>query len=283
MRIVAIVGSYNEALYVRPCLDHYIAQGVEVFLIDNESQDDTVEIAREYLGRGLIGIEIMPRHGEFRLEEQLRRKEAVAERVKADWFLHADMDEIRLPPAGEGTLASAIAEADRAGYSAINFRTYLFLPTVEEPDHEHEDFQRTMRWYCYMEPAYPHQVKGWRQPAGWGPAQPLRHLLYRRGLIGPRAQLARSAGHRVEFPGRRLSPRDFILKHYQVLSLRHAIEKYVDKSFSSAEMARGWHGWKAVAERHNLRLPHQSELRAFVSDAALDRSEPQLRTPMFVG
>ncbi|MFC6777079.1 glycosyltransferase family 2 protein [Methylobacterium gregans] len=100
MRVVAILASHNEEVYVRACLDTYIAQGVEVYLIDNDSTDRTVEIARTYLGRGLIGIERFPRNGTYEWLPILRRKEEIADAIRADWYIHADMDEIRLPRAG---------------------------------------------------------------------------------------------------------------------------------------------------------------------------------------
>ena len=71
------------------------------------------------------------------------------------------------------------------------------------------------------------------------------------------------------------------MKHYQVLSLRHAVEKYARKVFSPEELARGWHGWRGVAKAERLRLPHESEMRRFVSDDALERSDPLRRTLIY--
>lgn len=35
MRIVAILASYNEGHFMRACLEHYLQQGVEVYLLGN--------------------------------------------------------------------------------------------------------------------------------------------------------------------------------------------------------------------------------------------------------
>lgn len=261
MRIIAILASYNEELYVRACFDNFIRQGVEIYLIDNESTDSTVEIARSYLGRGLIGVETFPRRGVYQWEPILRRKEEISVELCADWYVHADMDEIRLPPRSGTTLSSALREADEAGFNAVNFRNFLFLPTAESPDHEHLNFPETMLWYRYMEPSYPNQIKAWKKQ--------------------PAVNLAQSGGHMVEFEGRKLYPIDFIMKHYQVLSLRHAIQKYAVKIYAPEELRRGWHGWKATVKADELRLPFEREMRRFTSDDDLDTSDPIKRTPIF--
>ena len=153
MRVVAILASYNEELYIRACFDNFIAQGCEIYLIDNDSTDATVEIAREYLGKGLINIEHYPRDGVYRWHPILLRKEEIADELKADWYIHADPDEIRLPPTAGTTLVQYLESLDRANYNAVNFKNFLFLPTLESPNHEHEKFEKTMLWYRYMEPS----------------------------------------------------------------------------------------------------------------------------------
>lgn len=95
LRIIALLATYNERRFIQASLEHNIAQGLEVYLIDNESTDDTVRIAEQYLGRGLIGIESFPRGGMIRWVELLKRKEQLAFTLDADWFIHIDADEFR--------------------------------------------------------------------------------------------------------------------------------------------------------------------------------------------
>jgi len=277
MRVVAILASYNEELYIRACFDNFIAQGCEIYLIDNDSTDATVEIAREYLGKGLINIEHYPRDGVYRWHPILLRKEEIADELKADWYIHADPDEIRLPPTAGTTLVQYLESLDRANYNAVNFKNFLFLPTLESPNHEHEKFEKTMLWYRYMEPSYPNQIKAWKRQTSSTPSQRRDQHLKASKSLG----LADHGGHKVEFEGLRLAPVDFIMKHYQVLSLPHAIRKYVTKRYAADEVDRGWHGWKASAQERNLRLPSQSEMRQFIGDEKLDTSEPITRTLIF--
>src|SRR3954471_22720098 len=120
MRVIALLATYDEERFVASCLEHLIRGGVEVFLIDNESTDGTVEIARSYLGNGLVGVEIVPRTGVYSWRPLLRRKSELAITLKADWFLHVDADEVRLPPSSGTTLAEALLDVDRQGYNAVN-------------------------------------------------------------------------------------------------------------------------------------------------------------------
>src|SRR5689334_12709713 len=59
-RVIAIIAAFNEGDMVSAVIGHLVKNGIEVYLIDNHSTDDTVEQARTWLGRGLINIETFP-------------------------------------------------------------------------------------------------------------------------------------------------------------------------------------------------------------------------------
>jgi len=255
LRVVALLATYNERRFVGPCLEHLRGQGVETYLIDNCSEDETVSIAERYLGNGVIGIESLPREkGVFELGAQLRRKEELAMQIEADWIIHVDADELRLPPRGGQTLAEAIATADQLGYNAVNFLEFTFIPTREEPDHDHVEFQRTLRTYYPFAPVLPHRLTAWK-------------------AAGP-VELMRSGGHVVEFAGLKMYPESFPAKHYLFLSVPHAIEKYVRREYEPVEVKRGGHGWRAGITAEDIRLPSESEVRVAHADEDLDPSDP---------
>ncbi len=260
MRIVAILASYNERRFIGACLDHLHAQGVETYLVDNCSSDETVAIAERRLGRGLIGIEEFPRDGVYDWRGLLRRKEQLAAgELDADWLIHLDPDEVRLPPRGFGTLAEAFQVVDREGYNAVNFDELTFVPTREAPDHDHPDFQRTLRTYYPFCPKFPHKLTAWKKTAA------------------PEPNIASTGGHRVSFAGLRMYPQSFPMKHYLFLSVPHAVEKYVQRSYAAAEVDSGWHGWRARVEEEDLSLPSASELRFAEPGGELDFSSPRKR------
>lgn len=257
MRIVALIATYNEDLVLGACLENLARQGVEFVVIDNESTDRTREIAHSFAGRGLVRVESLPRNGTFRLTDQLRRKEQLAGEIAADWFMHMDADEIRLPPDSRATLARAVEAADARGYNVINFLEFTFIPVLEAPDHEHADFERTMRWYYPFLPRPNHRLNLWKHE-------------------GARPDLVTHAGHRVKLPEMRIAPETFRMRHYQFLSRAQAIRKYVERSYDQAEMReRRWHGWRARLTPEMVQLPPAQELRLYTSDDALDGSGPR--------
>jgi hypothetical protein len=262
MRIIALIASYNERRFIGPCLKHLHEQGVESYLVDNESTDGTVEIAEEFLDRGLIGIEEHPRDGVYDWRGLLQRKEELAEgfaeRGEADWLIHLDPDEVRLPPLNSPTLAYAFEAADRAGYNVVNFVEFTFLPTREAPDHDHSDFARTLLTYYPFAPRHPHQMKAWKATDA--------------------VELAWSGGHEVRFPGLKMYPQSFPMKHYLFLSVPHAVEKYIERRYTSAEVESGWHGWRPRLSAADIRLPSQSQLHTSTPEATeLDSSQPRDR------
>jgi hypothetical protein len=74
------------------------------------------------MGRGLIGIETIPRTAADSGTQRAARQR------EADWFMHVDADEIRLPPRTDRSLARAFAEVAGEGYNAVNFQEFTFIP-----------------------------------------------------------------------------------------------------------------------------------------------------------
>lgn len=256
-RVVAIIAAYNEERFIGSCLENLFANGVEAYLCDNESTDRTVEIATSYLGRGLRGIETLPRDGTYRWRQILGRKEQLAAELSADWFLHLDADEIPQSPRPGQTLAEAFGEADAAGFNAVEFRELTFVATREAPDHDHPEFRRTMRWYYPFAPRPLHLVRAWKRQ--------------------PSVDLGSTGGHQASFRGRRISPQTLFLRHYLILSRDHMLRKYVSRRYDAGEVRKGWHGWRARLTPDEIRLPSQADLRFTAADADLDTSSPRRR------
>ncbi|HEX7705706.1 MAG TPA: glycosyltransferase family A protein [Thermoanaerobaculia bacterium] len=256
MRTIALIAARNEERVLAAALDNFVRQDISFYLIDNDSTDATVAIAERYHDRGLVGIERMPRGETYEWERILRRKEELAQLLDADWFIHADADEIRLPSRSDETLASALERADRDGFNAANFLEFSFMPTRESPTHEHPHFQETMLWYYPFAPQFPHRLTAWKKQQS-------------------RVDLAASGGHLVAFEGLKIFPETLRMRHYLCLSVPHAIEKWVNRRFADDEVAKGWHGWRAKMTADAIELPSEKELRRYISDDALDPSGPR--------
>ena len=71
------------------------------------------------------------------------------------------------------------------------------------------------------------------------------------------------------------------MKHYQVLSVDHAVRKYAEKVYASEEVERGFHGWKSKVRPDQFRLPLRAETYTFEGDDRLDTSDPITRTLVY--
>jgi len=149
------------------------------------------------------------------------------------------------------TLAEAIAEVDAAGFNAINFLEFTFVPTRESPNHDHPDFHKTMLWYYPYVRFFPHRLNAWKRQDG---------------PLGLRDR----GGHRVDFPGLKMAPQSLYMRHYMFLSPEYALEKY------TIHFA-GWGGagWRGGLRPEHIQLPSEQELRRYAGDHLLDPTNPR--------
>lgn len=232
MKILAIMCLRNEADVLGESLAYLVDNGIDVYVMDNASTDGSLEIAQSFLGRGVVKIEKFPSESgfpasaehEYRWEWILQRKEQLARILDYDWFLHVDADEFRDSPWEGMNLAQAIEHVDSQGYNAINFDVFDFQWTDADPVQELSCQQR-MKFFWQRPWWLSAQVKAWKScPSPLG--------------------LSDSGGHFVEFPGRRIYPQRFILRHYPMRSQaqmeRKAIADRADRLVQE-EVNRGWH------------------------------------------
>lgn len=267
-RVVAIVSAFNEADIISPVINHLVENGVDVYLIDNRSTDGTANEARRWLRKGLIGIEEFPANppaGEgpppFDWEAILRRKEELAKELTGDWFIHHDADEFREAPWPGMKLRDAIRWVDSLGYNCIDFRVLNFPPLGNgfEPG-------------SAPDRAFTH----WEDPVVYD-------TLQRKAWKAQKApvSLAASGGHEARFPGRKVFPIRFLLRHYPIRSQEHGVRKVFDerkKRFVDEERRKGWHvQYDAIGEGHSF-VGDPSKLNPYDADRVrlelLLQSEP---------
>jgi hypothetical protein len=230
-KVVALIAAYNEADIVGTVVSDLIDQGVMVYFLDHCSTDGTVEVVQPYMGNGVIAIERFPadgvasdnRHG-FEWERILKRKEMLASELDAHWFIHHDADEFRESPWADRSLAEAIKTVDRFGYNAIDFQVFNFFPTHNR-FRPGRDPRKAFPCYATGESFNKVQVRCWKK-------------------ISSAVDIASKGGHDATFPGRRVFPIRFILRHYPIRGQQHGERKVFAErraGFVAAERARGWH------------------------------------------
>jgi glycosyltransferase involved in cell wall biosynthesis len=243
-RVVALLTCRNESLFLEHCLQHLFEQGIETCFIDNESTDNSLEIAERFRNKGVFRFENQPYNGCFELVEQLKIKEQLANEIDADWFIHYDTDEIREAPHPYKNLKEAINSVDEQGYNAINFDEFVFLPTSENESFEGTNYIETMKYYYFFEPFKNRHIKAWKN-------------------FGQSVSIVNSAGHNIYFEGIKVFPINFILRHYIVLSQEHAIKKYyLQRKYSEVEVKeRKWHGSRVTFTPEKLHFPDKKLLK----------------------
>lgn len=254
--VTAILAIRNEEAMLGNCLRHLVRNGLRVAIIDNGSTDDSASIYRaSEFAAHIVEVTELPFAGVFALEEQLRAKQAVAERIGGDWILHVDADELMHSYRADETLAEGLARLGAEGWNAVNFDEFVFLPIERDYPVRADGFPDLSLYYFYQ-PSFPRLMRAWRPGAGLSPVE--------------------SGGHQLGGAGRRLAPESFALRHYPFRSQAHAYEKYATRSFAAAELARGWH-WQRVGQpRRRFRFPAAGRLKRLPTPAcrALERSDP---------
>ncbi len=241
-RVMAFMCVYNEEDIIEAVLRHLTSQGIEVHLVDNWSTDNTVERATAFLGRGVVRISKYPPDrpsSSYDWHALLTHVEQLSHAAEANWCIHYDADEIREAPWPQIPLRDALFRVDSEGFNAVDHTCVVFHPTqggTEDP----ADLDSFRSFEFGKRPGHFQQIKAWKRQD-----QPVR--------------LADSGGHQAEFPGRKVYPYKFLLRHYPVRSQEHGIRKItMDRKprWNSTEReTRGWHiQYDHVAASHDFRM-----------------------------
>ncbi len=255
--MLAVLCVRNEVSRIGNCLTHLIDNGIRYAVIDHGSTDGTADLLREpRLRSGLEAQVTLPWDGEFHLGRQMQAKQEIVEAVSADWYLHLDADEIPHSYVEGEKLQGSVARLDLDGYNCIDFNEFMFLP-IDHPYRENAGSWQEMRDYYFFEPSRPRLVRAIKAKSG----------LSFGGSVGHRPN-----GSELNYPQERL-----VLRHYAFLDQAHAGQKYVDRAFSTAELAAGYHANRVGYESDAYRFPPRSMLKRLAHPASrdFDRSDPK--------
>lgn len=218
-RVCAIIAARNEETYARSLFPYLVENDVDFYIIDHGSTDRTRQIAQEFEGRGLVGIEYIPFEGVFSLSEILSIQARIVQSLPHAWVLHHDMDEILQHPEEGCRLVDLAVEADAAGANVVNFDEFVFPPMTSGVGEASRYRARNLDYY-FFEPMPKRLMRLWRRDAN--------------------LSNARSGGHRLNGDVRLFSTTGQ-LRHYISLSQDHILKKYLNRSFAAADLRKGWH------------------------------------------
>ena len=256
-RVVALISSFNEEDVIAQVIGDLIDNGCEVYLLDNRSTDNTVQVASQWLGRGLLQIENFPADGnmadasqqdkQYLWREILLRKTRLAQELGADWIIHADADELRESPWPDLTLREAFGVVDALGYNAVNFKLFNFRPS-DDSFVAGADLRARFSYVEAGEWVNALQVKAWKHTGG-------------------DLDLASSGGHNVAFANRNVFPIPFLLRHYPIRNSEHGRRKVLKERlprYTKQERDAGWHNhYDAMVEDQHAFLWQRDQLSLF--------------------
>jgi Glycosyl transferase family 2 len=245
LSVTAVIAAYNEEDVIGAAVGDLLDQGIRVHLLDHGSTDGTVAEVERLRERGVLTIERLDGQ-EFSLARIIQRKELLAAELDSDWFVNADADEFRESPWPGVGFVDGLREVDRLGYNAVDFAVVNFFP-VDDSFRKGDDPRDKFR---FCEPGGPFdrlQIRCWRKQPG-------------------RLDLVSTGGHEARFPGRRVFPLRFLLRHYPIRSQAHGERKVLRERlarFSPEERALGWHVQYDGFDEGSCFLRESSSLVAF--------------------
>lgn len=226
-KVLAIVHFYNEADILDKTIQHLLDEELDVYLLDNWSEDSSYEIALAYKNRypNRIYLEKFPSTGKtdcFEWYNQLARTEEIAKEVEYDWFIHYDADEIRVAPWEGVNLRTALYWIDRLGYNCVENNVIDFRVTDVEQDNifgqdVYFDFRHVFNWFNHL--------KTWKK--------------------SDYIDLKSTGGHTVKINNPKVFPLKILNKHYPIRSVEHGYRKVLKDRvprFVKERRERGWHG-----------------------------------------
>lgn len=227
-RVAAVMTAFNESDIIRPSIERLIAQDIDVYLIDNWSQDGTGELVQDLVGSGLIRIDVFPpggRPAEYEWSTLLEHVSDVAATLDHDWIIHHDVDQRRESPWPGIAYRDALYLVDQCGYTAVDHTILEFRPVDDLFVDGSEPSEHLRHFEFVPAAASAVHVQAWKNSR-------------------QQVDLVSSGGHDVRFPGRRVFPFNFVLRHYPIRSQHHGdLKVFRDRKprYKADELDKGWH------------------------------------------
>jgi len=262
LRAAAVVCLRGDGAYLESCLRHLIENGLDYAILDNGMDEPSRELlARAPFRDSLLAVESLPFQGTFELERQIEAKERLFERLDADWLVHLDVDEAMHALVEGERLIDSLSRLDAAGYNAIEFDEFVFLP-IDQSFVPGAAPQPICTYYLFRPDPGPRLMRARKKRAG---------------LTMAPAGASAGSGHWLFGDDLRLAPERFVLRHYIVRDQDHARRKYIERSFAETELARGWHSNRVGYPPEAFDFPPAAALRRLPepSSRSFDLSDPK--------
>jgi len=199
MKIIGMLSVYNEEDVIQEVIEHLISQEIPLVVLDNGSTDQTYEICKKFLGKGILKLEQFKSES-YQWDIILRMLYDMALVHSPDWVIRSDSDEL-LESGSDLKLKDAINNADESGYTIIQFDRFDFFMT-DDDNESANTVKEKFRYYSYQ-----------------------GDFIYRAWKYFPGIRIGDAGGHYPIFPSGlkyKISPKKFVLRHYPFRSKKQA-------------------------------------------------------------
>ncbi len=223
-KVAAIMPVFNEIDIVEKSVSRLISQGLDVYVIDNWSDDGSYEMLLEMADKNdRIKIERFPNApvNDYVWVEILKRMEDLSLELDYDWFVHVDADEFLEGYTPNVCLKESIRVADSSGYDVIDFTLIDFRPTKLS---HNLSYELPNHWEFSTRSGAKNIQRAWKNKS----AKPDFH---------------KSGGHALTTHNR-LFPFNFLLMHFPIRNEVQAKRKiFRDRlpRFGAEKSNYGWH------------------------------------------
>ncbi|MBR2046591.1 MAG: glycosyltransferase family 2 protein [Agathobacter sp.] len=226
-KALAILHFYNEADILEKTIEYLLGQDVDVYLLDNWSDDGSYEIASNYKEKypDKIFLEHFPQEGktgEFELYKQMEVTEKISKELDYNWYIHYDADEIRVSPWENVNFRQALYWIDRLGYNCVENTVIDFKLTELNQENifmkdTYFEFRHKYAWFNHL--------KTWKKTDD--------------------IDLKSTAGHTLKIRNPKVFSLKFLNKHYPLRTQVQAEIKIFKERiprFAKEKDTYGWHG-----------------------------------------
>lgn len=226
IKACAFMSVFNDEDIILESVMKLIESGIDIYILDNGTTDNSIEKIKHLVGRGIIDIEYFltienGRHT-FKLWDILKKFEEISNKLNYDWYLISDADEIKYSPWNSLCLREAIDKVDYLGYNLINFKLFNFR--LSDNIVIFNDFETSLISYSSEDNQSSIQLKCWKK--------------------SDYVDLKKYGGHIVSRENPSVFPLRFINKHYPIRTIEQGKKKLFKERmdrYSPTELAMGWH------------------------------------------
>ena len=191
----------NEEDIIEENLEYYINNGIKNVVVENYSTDNTYEILKKNVGKGILEMKRI-NTSFFNSKILYGALMELFEKYNPDWIVLADADEFFESPDCSVNLREAIEREDEEGFNVIELHDMEFWMTPLDPKDKHI-VRKRIRYYSYFTSTLYRiyrYVKGMSIFPLYHPTYPLNYKV-------------------------KISPTVFINRHYKFRNLKQAYQK----------------------------------------------------------